>query len=827
MKVIYFYFITAFFLLVTVLLLFYRDYNELQTLTDQVSKRRQTVFYWQKLNSDLKSGLILSPLYRSHHLSERLFHLYQADFDDIQQDIKEIKQRVIEEVQRQRIDSIKNKVDHLQPWLESTSNTDLTSFENDSSAIEELLHVDHMISRGIARTEFNLDEQARVLTRVAVNTRALGLSLIIIAFSLIGFATWLLSKEVSLKSKLSRKLFSQNRFIESIIDSLVDSVIVQDSKQRVLYFNNEAEKQYKVKREDIVGKTIVEVFPSALNTEQYNAYVKALKGEFVRLKKVRSITNKFVEVIYVPLPNERVLTMVRDISGIVSTNLELAKLNQTFKYAEQASGIGSFRYNFQNDSYEYSENMFRILGCEVNEFEPSAETFYKFVHPDDLEIIKSAASHFKETNTLNDIEFRIVTKQGKLLYVRNTAFIVEEEGKRSLIGTVQDISTIRKAQAELEERKHFVETILNASVDSIVVVDSDLKILTVNAKAMSARGEYVVGKPIVEVFPNLKESGAYDDILQCLKGEFIHNKNYYSLVTEKVYENFYIPLRNSDGSVYAVVILAHDITDLVEAKKSAERSNRQLGQKNHELQRMNEELTSFVYVASHDLQEPLRKIQTFVLKIEQEDHTVSPKGLDYFRRVRNSAERMQLLITDLLTYSQISRSKEMFVETDLNLILTGLKDEFSDDGKNVVFNISPMPRLNVIPFQLEQLFTNLISNSIKFSKTEQPCLITVTCDLISARDLPAGDLLRKKKEYYKIIFQDNGIGFDDKYSQQIFKIFQRLHGKDQYPGTGLGLAICKKIIDNHEGLIFAHGEINEGATFTIFLPHNIKKPVVS
>ena len=271
--------------------------------------------------------------------------------------------------------------------------------------------------------------------------------------------------------------------------------------------------------------------------------------------------------------------------------------------------------------------------------------------------------------------------------------------------------------------------------------------------------------------------------------------------------------RNENKEVTQLLGIAIDITEIKKAKNILE-------QKNNELEKMNKELESFAYVSSHDLQEPLRKIQAFSSRLmEKENDNLSETGKDYLRRMRLAGERMQQLIQDLLAYSRTKISDRKFEKTALQNIFSDviddLKDEFSQKNGSVV--LENVCELNIIPFQFRQLIYNLFSNSLKFAKNDVPPIIKIKCETIK------GDSLNNPKissdiYYCHISISDNGIGFDTSHKDKIFEIFQRLHGREEYMGTGIGLAIVKKIVENHNGVVNATGKPNEGATFDIYIP---------
>ncbi|OXB04989.1 sensor histidine kinase [Flavobacterium pectinovorum] len=248
--------------------------------------------------------------------------------------------------------------------------------------------------------------------------------------------------------------------------------------------------------------------------------------------------------------------------------------------------------------------------------------------------------------------------------------------------------------------------------------------------------------------------------------------------------------------------------------------NIELQERNRELEKSNQELASFNHVASHDLQEPLRKIQTFISRVSDADKAVlSDSAKDYISKIEVSAKRMRVLIDDLLLFSRTNTTKKEFIKSNLNELLENAKSELTEiiDEKKATITVSKLPKLDVIPYQIEQLFINLIGNSLKYSKPDIRPEIDIVTEKVSSKDYP--DLLEpNSKKFYKITFSDNGMGFDSQFKETIFILFQRLHSKTDYPGTGIGLAICKKIVENHKGHITADSILGKGSVFTVFLP---------
>jgi light-regulated signal transduction histidine kinase (bacteriophytochrome) len=260
---------------------------------------------------------------------------------------------------------------------------------------------------------------------------------------------------------------------------------------------------------------------------------------------------------------------------------------------------------------------------------------------------------------------------------------------------------------------------------------------------------------------------------------------------------------------------------VMKANRELAEQNEEIEKQANELRNANKELEAFTYVSSHDLQEPLRKIQTFIaILLETEEQNLSEQGKHNFQRVRLAAERMRQLIESLLAFSHTNTTERTFEDTDLNAILEDVKNELKDriESKSAVIEASDLGFVKIIPFQFTQLMQNLISNALKFSKPDVPSRIVIKCNMIKGTELKMAKL-SPDKSYCHISFKDNGIGFAPHFSERIFEVFQRLHNRDAYEGTGIGLSIVKKIVENHNGVITANGEVMKGATFDIYIPN--------
>jgi PAS domain S-box-containing protein len=364
---------------------------------------------------------------------------------------------------------------------------------------------------------------------------------------------------------------------------------------------------------------------------------------------------------------------------------------------------------------------------------------------------------------------------------------------------------MEEAYAALKQQTELTEKILDSTVDLIAVFDTEFRYVTMNKQFEGIYGrkrEELYNKRISDVYPQVVQSGMLDDLKQALKGEIVKHQNYHSPITKRHYESFYIPLKDEDVVVYGILTVSHDVTDMTQANEKLQRLNA-------DLEKSNSDLEQFAYVASHDLQEPLRKIQTF--------SELSERNLDnkeqlkkYLAKVSSSAYRMTELIKAVLNYSRLVKNENLaFAEVDLNSILNSILSdlELMIEEKNAIISVDRLPVVQGIALQLHQLFLNLLSNSLKF--TERRPEIKITSELVKENGSVA---------YLLLTLCDNGIGFDQKFEEKIFSIFQRLHHDKNIPGTGIGLALCKKIVENHRGRISVKSEVNKGTSFYIYLP---------
>lgn len=379
-------------------------------------------------------------------------------------------------------------------------------------------------------------------------------------------------------------------------------------------------------------------------------------------------------------------------------------------------------------------------------------------------------------------------------------------------GIIHDLTRVHAAESALRESETRIHAIINTAVDGIITIDERGIIDDINPSALKIfqyDKEEVIGKNISILMPE-PDRGLHDSYM-----ERYHQTGQKRIIgigrevigLKKDQTTFPFFLSVSEAYVGTKRLYTGFVHDVTEQKLNEERLKKYA----QDLERSNQELQDFAYVSSHDLQEPLRKIQAFGdrLKMKESDH-LSEQGIDYIDRMQNAASRMQNLINDLLSYSRVTSKARPFQTVDLNRTLKGvLSDlEISIEKTGALVETEPLPEIDADATQMRQLFQNLISNAIKFRQPGQNPQINISYKRFQGK--------RKSDEYIELYIEDNGIGFEEKYLDKIFSIFQRLEGK-KYEGSGIGLAICRKIATRHGGHITANSILGKGSTFIVKL----------
>jgi PAS domain S-box-containing protein len=503
----------------------------------------------------------------------------------------------------------------------------------------------------------------------------------------------------------------------------------------------------------------------------------------------------------------------------------LSQSEKTFQY-------GSWIWHLATDEVVWSEGMMQLFGYSPDEFSSQVRTvnfYFEHIHPEDQEELMAFIKKqvYERANPINGALFvtqqhRIRTAQGEERCVEGRGKLIVEKGQIvKVLGSTTEVTNQRAAYTRLFRSEMLMtesERLLQygswewaPDTDTLHWSEGLWKVFGFAPGAFPLSFETYMERihpadkqHLVETIQQTQESGNEFEV----EHRFIRadGEVRYMAGRGKVY-------RDAKGHILRMQGSAADVTRLRQYEFELE-------QKIRDLNRSNQELEQFAYVASHDLQEPLRKIIAFGDRLEMRcGSLLNEEGKQYLSRMSDSARRMKLLIENLLNFSRLTRKNQPLEPTDLNEVLQAvlIDLEVKIQEKQAQFRADQLPIIAGIASQIHQVFLNLIGNALKFSKPDQIPQVAIRYALADPQ-LVQQQGLDSSRPYHCILISDNGIGFEQEYAERIFFIFQRLHGRMEYEGSGIGLAICKKIAENHNGQIFAQSSPGEGATFGLLLP---------
>ncbi|MEC4982823.1 MAG: PAS domain S-box protein [Oscillatoria sp. PMC 1068.18] len=514
------------------------------------------------------------------------------------------------------------------------------------------------------------------------------------------------------------------------------------------------------------------------------------------------------------------IAQIQDISDRHQAELALRESEARFRLMADSAPVLLWMSDSQGSRIFFNRPWLEFTGCSLEQ--QIGDGWLAQVHPEDrreyLETYQSALA----TQTSFQTEYRLRRADGEYRWVFATGVPRSPDdatqptifnnfyGSIGYVGSAVDITPLKETQSALEHSQSLLAGVLNSSLDGVTAFRSirdhqgkivDFEYLLVNATAEKIIGRSeaeLVGKSLLTELPGHVESGLFEMYAEVTdtgipqEQEFHYHydkiEGWFQTVVVKLGDGFAVTFREiSDRKRYEV-----------EREKLIT-----------ELQRSNRELQDFAFIASHDLQEPLRKIQAFGSRLQKKyGETLNPQAEDYLKRMVNAGQRMQVLIEDLLTFSRLTTRIRPFEPIELNSIITEVLSDLEatiEQTKSKV-EVGNLPTIEADSLQMRQLFQNLIANALKFQEPNTLPLVKIY------------SVSPPNEETLKFVVEDNGIGFEEKYLERIFSPFQRLHSRSEYPGTGMGLAICRKIVELHQGKITAQSSLGEGSKFIVTLP---------
>lgn len=641
--------------------------------------------------------------------------------------------------------------------------------------------------------------------------------------------------EIEERKKVEKELKERNIFLNGIFQNAPNMIFVKDAKDfRFLQINKDGERLMGVPRDEIIGKNDYDLFP----TEQAN-YLRTTDRKLFETRTLLDIPeeklttangDRWLHTKKIPVFDEDnnpqyLLGIAEDITELKLQNdklqqfykelelkvqqrtQELFKSEQRFK-ALLENSIDAICLTGRDGTIIYqSPSVERMTGYTLED--RNTKKLNDFIHPSDSSRARKLLSSIMDApGTSSFILFRFLHKERHYIWVEGSVTnLLHDESVQALVYNFRNITEKKMAEEALALSEEKYRLLFSNNPMPAWVFDTEtLAFLEVNNAAVNHYGY------TVEEFTQMtiKDIRPPEDVQQLLRHR-THTEN-----SKDVIYSGYWRHKTKDGRIIFVeitsrhidfkgrtarLVISHDITDKVEAERKLNEANETLQVRARELTASNKDLEQFAYVASHDLQEPLRMVSSFLQLLEKKyKDLLDDTGRQYIHFAVDGAERMKRLILDLLTYSRAGTSREMSSTIDMNEIAQDVVSTFSftlkETGAQIIVN--HLPQIVAVKSQMHQLLQNLVSNAIKYRR-EEALRIEISCE--------------ERDSDWKFTVSDNGLGIDKRFFEKVFVIFQRLHNKTEYSGTGIGLAICKKIVERHGGTIWLESEVGKGTQF--------------
>ncbi len=622
----------------------------------------------------------------------------------------------------------------------------------------------------------------------------------------------LLNEQLAIATKLTETQGELN----SIIKAIPDIVIRLDENNNYTYLHTNYPENLRKPEAEYIGKNIRDILPPEIIDQLENKILEAkqTKELVTRLYslEIQPYGLQMFESRIIATEDGGIMDIVRNVTAERNAEAKSKLDSDRFQYVTQAATDGIYDWDFKNQQIFLSDTYKKLFNISEENFLGDYGGWTKRVHPEDIEKIKIfLRESFLNNSSKTTFEYRYSNGKDYLNVVDNAYFLRNKAGKvERIVGSLKDVTKEKKNAAELKEKLHLIETlikdkeyILASIADCFYVLDNNGNYRFCNQATidfLNIPEQNLIGKNIFELYPSLVNTEFQEKLTLAMLQQAPQHFELFVPDDNRWYEQDFYPFADGCTAIF------REITYRKNIEQQIIQTNQELQHTSEALLNKNKELESFAYVASHDLQEPLRMVTSFLQKFEQKYASiVDETGKKYIHFAVDGAERMRILINDLLKYTSANSDRFEKVQVDMNEVVIDVlqlhRERIVENSVEIITD--PLPIILAGKVSMTQLIQNLVGNGIKYCNREK-AVIRIS--------------VKENTNDWEFSVTDNGIGIAPDYYQKIFIIFQRLHQKHQYSGTGIGLSICKKIVESYNGKIWVESVLGEGSSFKFTIP---------
>jgi PAS domain S-box-containing protein len=794
--------IISFSLLAVALIFFNRAYRELTNYSELTNRHNSIRNGFQNLSQQLKNAAILTPDLAKASDSTRAGKLFFTDSFTIFKQLGLLKSTVVDSVNIQIVKKLDILIKSEVSWLIKSNMPDSIIDHKSLAHIAAFQSIDSLINEGIQRTTFLIEYGKNDLDEEIKKLREWMALFIILSGALLIYTTVSLSSQ-----KIKRKRKEEELAI--VLNRINDGIVSVDNEWRYTFLNDAAMATHPLSKEETLGKVIWDVHPEMEGTIFWDKYHEAMHTrKVVEVESYYAPMNIWFSVkvypsadgltiFYKDFTERKKLEERQELFASIINSSDDAILSKTLDGIITSWNPGAEKI------FGYSSD--EIIGKHISVLIPS------YLQNEENKIIQK----IQHGKTIDHYETERIRKDGEIINVSLTISPIKDSFG-NIVGASKisrDITDRKEAEEKLIKSEKIYKTIASSIPGSIIcLIDTEYRYLLIEGDMFVKLGyskDQLLGNKAEDVLSPEVFASIKNEFEKALGGETITreiNRNGYDIIST------FIPLKDENNAVYSIMLLATDVTELKKVQHDIAELNRGLEEKiikrTEELKKSNDELESFSYSVSHDLRAPLRAVNGYAKILEEDyDKVFDAEGKRLLGEVQNNATKMGILIDDLLAFSRLGRKEVEKSLIDMNK-LTELAiweiNQTTEHHAEIKFcNLLPA---EADPALLKHVMINLISNAIKYSSKKEKPVIEI----------------KSKQEDSKLIYSinDNGAGFNMQYAHKLFGVFQRLHSADEFSGTGVGLAIVDRIINKHNGKVWAEGQTDNGATFYFSLPVN-------